>query len=369
MHRLVIATPLYPPEPGGPATYAKALEEGMPGQGIEVTLVKFGSVRRLPKIIRHIAYFIRVRRALKDADLVLALDPVSVGLPACLAAWSLGKPLVVKVVGDYAWEQGRQRFGVTEMLDTFVKTERAPFAVSFLRRVQTGVAKYAREIIVPSEYLKGIVAAWGIPEEKIRVIYNAVPQGEAGDVPVAVAELPRPLVATAGRLVPWKHVEGVIDAVALLREQGLHASLVIVGSGPDRARLEAHAAQTLGSDVVFTGALPHEGLLASLADADAFVLNSSYEGLSHLLIEALALGVPTVATRAGGNPEVITHGVNGLLVPVGDTTALAGALARLFSENDLRTAVVHAAKKSAYRFARGPMIESTARALSSLKTP
>ncbi len=361
--KIVVATPLYPPEPGGPATYAKALEEGLPGKGIEVVLVKFGEVRHLPKIVRHIAYYLRVRRALKGADLVLALDPVSVGLPACLAAWTLRKPLVVKVVGDYAWEQGQQRFGVTATLDDFVQHDDAPFMVGLLREVQKGVAEYAARIIVPSEYLKGVVVAWGIPKEKITVIYNAVPQGSVGEVPKAVAMLPRPLVATAGRLVPWKHVDSIIDTIAVLRQQGSHVSLAIIGSGPEQAHLEAHAKKALGAHVVFTGALPHEDLLASLASADAFVLNSSYEGLSHLLIEALALGVPTVATDVGGNPEVITHGATGLLVPAGDTDALAGALTRLLSENDLRERVARAAKESVHRFSKGTMIEHTAELL------
>ncbi len=109
--RLLIATPLYPPDPGGPATYAKALEEGLPPLPIEVDLVKFSDVRHLPKGVRHVAYFWRVLRALKGVDVVLALDPVSVGLPALLAALIARKKFVLKVVGDYAWEQGRQRWG------------------------------------------------------------------------------------------------------------------------------------------------------------------------------------------------------------------------------------------------------------------
>ncbi len=165
--RIVIATPLYPPEIGGPATYAKLLEEGLPGKDIEVELVKFSEVRHLPKLIRHIAYYHRVLRAARNADVVFALDPVSVGLPAMKAAQKAGKPFVVKIVGDYAWEQGQQRFGVTENLDEFVKSEQKSFFVRRLQKIQTYVAKNATRIIVPSEYLKGIVAAWGIPKEKI----------------------------------------------------------------------------------------------------------------------------------------------------------------------------------------------------------
>ena len=104
-------------------------------------------------------------RAGRSADLFLALDPVSVGFPATLVSLLLRKPLVVKIVGDYAWEQGTQRFGITDTLDDFVvKPARHPF-VLLLRSTQRMVARRAKHIIVPSAYLKRIVTAWGITEK------------------------------------------------------------------------------------------------------------------------------------------------------------------------------------------------------------
>ena len=362
--KLVIATPLYPPEIGGPATYARILEEGLPARGVEVELVKFGDVRRLPKLIRHWAYYRRVLRAACKADLVLALDPVSVGLPAMYAARKEGKPFVVKIVGDYAWEQGRQRFGVVEELDEFVRTRQRSWRVRFLQRIQTRVAKSATQVIVPSEYLKGVVVAWDVPSEHIAVIYNAVPLGALGEAPSVVVALPRPLVVTAGRLVSWKRIEGVIDALA-----STNASLVIVGEGPERVVLETRAAATLSGRYVFMGALSHADALATLASADIFVLNSSYEGLSHLLIEALSLGRPTIATRVGGNPEVVTDGENGLLVSAGDPSSLADALTSLLENAPLRTRLGMNAKIAAQRFSTETMLDRTLDTLFKLGHP
>jgi len=361
--KLVIATPLYPPEIGGPATYAKLLEEGLPGKGIEVELVKFSEVRHLPKLVRHYAYYRRVLRAARRADIVLALDPVSVGLPAMWAARRAGKPFAVKIVGDYAWEQGQQRFGVTEKLDEFVRNERVPFPVRLLRRIQTRVARSATRVIVPSEYLKGIVAAWGAPGGNIEVIYNAVRLEELGTVPEAVAGLPRPLIVTAGRLVPWKGMDGVINAVAELHNQGSLTSLVVIGDGPERVALARHARARLSGRSILTGMLSHRDTLATIWSADAFVLNSSYEGLSHLLIEAQALGVPTVATRVGGNPEVLTDGEDGLLIPAGDTPALTSALARVLDDEELRARLSARAKESMKRFSVDTMLSRTSAVL------
>lgn len=361
--RLVIATPLYPPEIGGPATYAKLLEDGLPAHGIEVVVVKFGEVRHFPKIIRHYMYYRRIRAALRGADAVLALDPVSVGFPVMLAAKREKKPFIVKIVGDYAWEQGQQRFGVTQTLDDFVKTKRVPFSVRVLRWIQVRVATTATRIIVPSEYLKGIIVAWGIQNDKIEVIYNAVSPDVSGSIPSSVSVLSRPLVVTAGRLVSWKHIEGIIDAIAQLRKKGISVSLAIVGNGPEKERLTTHAEKELKEEYVFAGTLSHADTLATIKSADVFVLNSSYEGLSHLLIESLMLGVPAVATRVGGNSEVVTHDKNGLLVPVKDTVALAGALAHVLGDNMLYSRLATHARESSKFFSVETMLAQTAKML------
>ena len=334
--KVVIATPLYPPEIGGPATYSKLLEEGLPKKGIEVELVKFSDVRHLPKIVRHYAYYRRVLGAARRADAVLALDPVSAGLPAMWAARKAGKPFVVKIVGDYAWEQGQQRFGVTQNLDEFVRTEQKNFFVCILQRIQKYVAQNATRIIVPSEYLKGIVKAWGIPEEKIEVIYNSV------ELPSQISKQQKNdeefLIVSAGRRVPWKGFEAI----------------------------ERIAQEHKNWRVVIASDLTHNETLGWIKAADVFVLNSSYEGLSHVLIEAQALGVPTVATNVGGNPEVITDGENGLLVTNGDTSALAKTIERILSDKELRDKLSVGALESSKRFTVESMLSRVSATLKKL---
>ena len=333
--RIVIATPLYPPEIGGPATYVALLEEGLPTKGIEVEVVKFSDVRHLPKLIRHYAYYRRVLTAARNADMVFALDPVSVGLPALKAAQKAGKPCIVKIVGDYAWEQGQQRFGVTQNLDDFVKTHQTSFMVRILQKIQTQVATTASRVIVPSEYLKRVVSAWGTSSDNIKVIYNSV------ELPKDIPEYRKEdgiFIVSAGRRVPWKGFEA-IERVA-----------------------EKHGDWR----VSIASGLPRLEVLARIKAADVFVLNSSYEGLSHVLIEALSLGVPIVATRVGGNPEVVTDGEDGLLIPSGDDTALENAIARIVSDAELRTRLSARARESAKRFSLETMLSATAVTLQNL---
>ncbi len=327
--KLVLATPLYPPEIGGPATYAQALVEGLPARGIEVELVKFSDVRHLPKLVRHIAYYRRVRRAAAHADAVLALDPVSVGMPACRAAKRAGTPFFVKIVGDYAWEQGRQRFGITEDLDAFVRNPRAPFAARMLRAVEAYVAKNAMHIIVPSAYLKNIVEMWGVPGEKITVIHNGI------EMPEALPEVARPdgfLVVSSGRRVPWKNFEGLERVVAKEPSWHLH-----IASGVSR-----------------------EEALAWAKAADVYVNNSSYEGLAHALIEVMMLGTPVVATAVGGNPELVEDSVTGLLVPVGNDEALHAALANVAKEPEEAHARAAKGRARMGDFSTTAMLDATA---------
>lgn len=334
--KIVLATPIYPPEIGGPATYAKLLEGGLPARDVEVELVKFSDVRHLPKIIRHFAYFSRVLRAARKADMVFALDPVSTGLPAMCAARRAGKPFVVKIVGDYAWEQGRQRFGIKAELDEFVKEASVPFPVRVFRYIQTYVAQHAMRVIVPSDYLKGIVASWSISEEKINVFHNAIELPEHLIIPEKDDE--KFLIVSAGRRVPWKGFEA-IERVA-----------------------EAHADWR----VFIASGLPREEALGWIKAADVFVLNSSYEGFPHVLVEAMTIGTPVIVTRAGGNTALVTHEETGLLMPPGDDTALEQALMNIEDDPGAARERARAAQKRMEDFSVEHMLDVTAGFLKSL---
>ncbi len=329
--KLVLATPLYPPEAGGPATFAKTLEEELPKHGWAVETIKFADVRYLPKFLRHIAYMRRVKRAARMADVVLALDPVSVGLPACIAAKMVGKPFYVRIAGDYAWEQGVQRFGVKETLDEFVERTKYSLSVRLLRAVQTFVARNAVRVIVPSLYLRHIISRWGIAQEKIIVAYNAAP--EIDKAMFARPEVDGAYIVSIARLVPWKGMGAVITAVTGSVES---RTLVIIGDGPERGRLEAEARNSKHPQkVIFTGNLPHEETMRYLAHADSFVLDTRYEGLSHLILEALALGTPVATTNAGGNPELVKDGDTGLIFPYENVDAIRECIGRLRPEAEL----------------------------------
>lgn len=352
--RLLIATGLYPPEIGGPATYSKMLHDELPQRGVEVSVLPFSGVRALPVGVRHIVYLLKLLKRGFAYDLIYAQDAVSVGLPAALAAFLLRKPLWVRIPGDYAWEQGVQRFGVTDTLDVFVKKTAHSIPVRMLRSLQTFVIRRAQCVIVPSEYMAKIVALSGIQKSKIRVVYSSVSEPKIAEGREELRErlgLHGKVIVSAGRLVPWKGMEELISTFAELLREMPEATLVIVGDGPLRESLLKHAkAVGIEGSVRFTGTLPQGELFAYLKAADVFVLNTAYEGLSHQLIEVMMMGTPLVTTSVGGNPELIHSEEEGLLVPYNDGEALGCALRRVLTTPGLGEALSGRALKRSTEF-------------------
>jgi colanic acid/amylovoran biosynthesis glycosyltransferase len=152
-------------------------------------------------------------------------------------------------------------------------------------------------------------------------------------------------IVAVGRLTPAKGQHILLDAVAELKRQGRELTLRLVGNGVDEASLKAHAAALqLGDTVVFEGAVNQDRIRSLYARAHCFSLPSFAEGIPVVLMEAMAMEIPCVTTHITGIPELITHGVDGLLVPPSNVPALAAAIGRLMDDPDLRVSMGRAAR-------------------------
>ncbi len=341
--KILIATPLYPPEIGGPATYTKLLEEELPKRGIEVKVVKFSDVKHLPKIIRHLAYAWKVFRQSKSCDLVYAQDPVSVGLPALVGARIARKSFMVHVAGDYAWEQSYQRFGVKDFIDDFQK-KRYGLRVEFLKKVQSFVVGQAVFVITPSLYFKKVISGWisSKQSEKIIVVHYSL---NFSEVPQAQAfwRKDKKTMVSAGRLVPWKGFDVLID---ILPNLDFSWSLKIMGDGPEKDNLLQKVSDlNLVDRVEFTGNLDRQSMLKHIAKADLFILYSAFESFSFQIAEAMKTGIPVIASRAGSFPEVIREGLDGLLVDRNDSQDLIKAIKLYDTNPELRKRLASSGQK------------------------
>lgn len=255
----------------------------------------------------------------------LAVLPLALGA----ARWH-GVPLVVTVHSSV-------RHSVVLAPRTVVlKTLGGPIETAVLRRadaVLTLTAGAARRI-----------ASDGVAPTKIHVLPSGFSASDfAAPAPDPLPAVPRPRVLFVGRIAAQKRP---LDLPEIAERLPPPTQLVIVGDGPQRDALHARLAHSLARDRVhLVGFVPHDRVPAFLSHADVLVLPSAYEELGSVLVEAMAAGLPVVATRVGGIPELVEHEVTGLLAPVGDVAALAAAVTRLLDEQQLAARLAQAARR------------------------
>lgn len=195
-----------------------------------------------------------------------------------------------------------------------------------VRKVGAFVLRRAALVVVVSADLQRLaMELLGLPPERVQVL--RMPVSRVAE-PVALPVGSPVRMVAAGRLSPEKGFDVLLEAVALAAEDGVEVRLDLVGSGPERERLSARAAE-LGGRVRMVPAQPREALWELMDAAQVLVVPSRREGLGLVALEAVARGRPVIASRAGGLPEAVQDGVDGLLVPAEDARALADALAKL----------------------------------------
>jgi len=212
-----------------------------------------------------------------------------------------------------------------------------PWKLAFHRAIDRHYATRTSAVIANANAVKLFLVAEGIPEEKVHVIRNGFDFetlarfGNALDNPPK-AEGPY-TIGTVARLEPQKGLGYLLEAFAKLKNRGIDALLEIVGRGPDSARIMRQAAKLgIRGDVTLLGYRPQPAL--AVVTWDLFVSSSLWEGLPNTVMEAMALGVPVVATDAGGTRELVRPGETGLLTKPADATALCEAMAEALQHMD-----------------------------------
>jgi glycosyltransferase involved in cell wall biosynthesis len=357
--KVLVVSGIWPPDVGGPATHAPELADWLRDRGHEVEVLTMADrapapagyavhwvSRRSPRGVRHVRGLLAVRRHAARADVVYSTGLVT---RSALGARLARTPVVLKLTSDPTYERSL-RYRLTKRdVESF---QRQPgLRLRLLRSVRDFAVRRASHVVIPSASLAELARSWGVPPERVTVVPNAIapPDGLAArDELRARHGLDGPTLVFAGRLAPQKSLDVALDA--LTRTEPV--TLLVAGDGPDRVTLERRADE-LGLDgrARFLGPQPRETVLELLRAADGVLLPSSWENFPHVLVEALAVGTPVVATSVGGVTEIVEDGANGLLVPPGDPESLAAAIRRLFADEQLRERLRRAAPASVERFA------------------
>ena len=330
------------PTYGGSGAVATELGIGLADRGHEIHFISYAQPFRLPGFHERVYfheveleryplfetshYTLALAAAIHDTALREGLDIVHVhyAIPHATSAW------IAREMLDSAPPLVTTLHGTDVTLVGLHPSFRAITRFSIMRSQGiTAVSRFLKEVTVRD---------FDVPDERVRVIPNFVDTDlfRPRDNPARrriFAPNDEKILMHVSNFRPVKRVPDIIDVFAGVRRE-MPARLVMVGDGPDRPRAAQRAMERgVESDVVFLG--KHASVEELLPCADLFVMTSDSESFGLAALEAMACGVPVVAYRAGGLPEVITHGENGLLVPVGEVDEAVAAAECLLGSPDL----------------------------------
>lgn len=224
--------------------------------------------------------------------------------------------------------------------------------VRLYNAVDRAALAFGTEILAVSEGIRQGLLDFGLSPGRVRVVVNAVGSSESGKATQADRETGRAhggigrddfVVGYVGRLSPEKGLSHLLTACAELARGGVPLRALIIGDGPQRNELEQLSRQlNLGDRVIFAGF--QEDIAQWLACMDVFVLPSLTEGTPMALLEAMAHGIPAVASAVGGVPQIIKHGETGLLVSPGSAGEIGSAVLALQKDPATRRTLAHNAR-------------------------
>ena len=355
--KILITVGIYPPDIGGPASFVPRIAKLLEENDCEVTVICLSNEKILDdesyKIIRILRNQNLIIRWIKTVFNMIAYgrntELIFVnGLPmeAYIANLFLRKKVIRKVVGDWAWERGRNKGITNDSFDEFQKNK---------HNLHLEIAKFSRGwtatkadlVITPSMHLKEVVKNWGVLENNLKVIYN----GTKIQPIIDKKENEVLHFVTVGRLAPWKNIDKIIQAMALFNEKEFNFIFNIVGSGPIDEKLKKLVTDLkLENKIFFLGQKNADELNKIYLNSDIYIQASGYEGLPHVILEAINFNLSIISTPIGGTNEILLDGKNGWVLNLKEDKApdefeLQELIKRVLESKDIDKEKVLSAKK------------------------
>lgn len=360
---VLVFSPDYKPSSGGIAEHAFKVAQAMKRRGLDVFIlapdlpgdrefdlvsnIETRRVKQVP-VIAPLLYFLALLSMLKQHNIgfVYCVTSHPSGLLCAMA--SAFRQFVYSVT-VHGHEVMYARRGLRQALKAVLKP------------LQIAVMNTAERVLPVSAFTRDRLIEAGVAEEKICLIYNGIDLedfAEPADVSVLLQEkglAGKRLILTVGRLVERKGHDTVIRGMPALLREVPDAVYVIVGEGPERAKLcELAEREGVAERVFLLGRVSREEMVGLMSRSDVFVMPSrqvgtSVEGFGIVFLEAGALGKPVVGGRSGGIPDAIDDGITGLLVDPLDPAAVAGAVSRILLTPALARRMGEAGRERAAR--------------------
>jgi len=307
--KILIATGIWLPDVGGPATYGWNTAEKLTERGFKVGVVTYGKKlkvregfevrvvnRGLNKLFRFFLYFLKVLKEARGAEVIYALDATAAGLPAALTAMILRKKFLIRVGGDLLWERAAEGgFFEESDRDFYEKGNYLKYKPKLFKVIRF-VLRRAKRVFVPAQSLKEIyIKFYGIGSEKIEILPNVFEKKTDEDKRNYEAGIEKKIVF-AGRLVKYKNLERLIEAINKLK-----VKLLIAGEGPEEENLKSKV-KSLGLEngVEFLGRISRDELKEVVKNSAAGISVAWTEYNPNFILECLSLGKPVLLSRENG---------------------------------------------------------------------
>jgi len=375
--RILILTGVFLEDIGGPPTLLKALNLELIKRGYQVIVLTFGSKNeakkysypvkvvcdKWPSLIKSFLYLIKGLMLGLRSDIIYNQDLYTPGFAGYLIKKILRKKLVTRFVGDSAWEIALNRKETADNITDF-QINRYSRLIENRKKIRKRILENSDKVIVVSHFLKKLAMEIGVSEEKIRVIYNSIDFLDVASNPKIDLKkqlnIPDKVILTNARLIPWKGVDMLIKLMPKLIEKYENIRFIIISDGPERKNLEKLALDLdIEKYIFFVGRVNRQLVVSYLKMADVFVLNTNYEGMSFVILEAMKVGVSVITTKAGGNPETIKDKETGLLVDYNNKKQWIEAINQILDNPDLAERLVTNAKNDLKRFSWDDLVRKT----------
>jgi len=340
--KILIATGIFPPDIGGPATMLGQLASDLEKENYEIKILTYTEKKsefnkniyrinkHLPFKLGPLKYWLKFKKLSKWADLNYVTDTYSVGYFAYQLKKKYGQPYILRFTGDSAWETARAKNWTNDYILDFQNKKYNP-KIEQLKKRRAQILKNADKIIVDCKFNKQVAQKIGASADKIKIIYNSIDfmdlKPNLEKVEKIKQKYPGKILVTACRLTRWKGIDQILKILPELNKRVNPLNFLILGDGPEKQNLQKIAP----TNTYFLGRLSRDDMINYIAAADALILNSDYEGLSHILLETLEMNIPIIATHSGGNPEIIQNNKNGLLINYGHSQELYNALFKILT--------------------------------------
>ncbi len=355
--RLLIATPLYPPDLEALAIYTKELATRL-AQDHTVRLVTYGTIpetirnveitavsKQLPIAVRLVKYTLELWKQSADLDFLYVADGASVGLPALL----IGKLRSIPVIRFFLDDEARVRaerdlyVGIPE--ETFAALRELDLKTRSIRRLQNWIIGRAAKTLVPSSYLKAILTnAYRLPAHKL--IVSAFPVEKAHMLSFSEERRSKQIFVQTP-LNFFSGVEDALQAIDRLRAQHPDIQLIIADTGAELPQLKERVKELgLEAHVQFIGRISRAEFWFLLQTSTIYLQPRTSANTAEDIYQAYSAQIPVVASAIDCHAEALQSGKSGILVPPGDNQKLTDVLNTLLTHEDERQAFVQGGEQA-----------------------